>query len=237
MSLLLLASIALASPDREYWTDRPDALGAYMRCASKAFDDDPSIGEYEAKDRIKVECRPHRDEAIEIFVPLYQRRMGFPQPITDSDDAEWTILGAVLAEQMRREEETMLASIESFPNNGAPPIRFIPQTAKLAASTLCMEPSDDDDAIREIAGNNGVTIRPSVDEGCDMVLLSNKAPKARLPRIYGSEVRTINSALCITDYRAAFPGFDGAAATYYIEQKEGSRLTCMIELLSMRAQN
>ena len=53
MTLLLLATMALASPDSEYWTDRPDALGAYMRCASKAFDQDSSIGRSEAMDRIK----------------------------------------------------------------------------------------------------------------------------------------------------------------------------------------
>ena len=105
MILTMLILLASAVPDREYFTDRPDALGAFMRCASKAMDDDPSVGQREALERIGVDCRPFRDEAVRIFVPLYQKRMDLRGPILDVDVAERTILAVVLAEQMRREAE------------------------------------------------------------------------------------------------------------------------------------
>ena len=102
--LMLLGTPAL---EREYLTDRPDALGAFMRCASKALNDDVSIAQREALDRIGVDCRPFRDEAVRIFVPIYQERMKLSAPITDVNDGEQTIVGVVLAEQMRREAEGM----------------------------------------------------------------------------------------------------------------------------------
>lgn len=100
-------SLAVGGPDREYFTDRPDPLGEYMRCASKALDDDPSIGQRIALERIAADCRPFRDDAIKIFVPLYQKRMNAKAPIIEADTAERTILGIVLAEQMRRETESV----------------------------------------------------------------------------------------------------------------------------------
>ena len=103
LATLLFASAAV--PAREYFTERPDALGAYMRCASKALDDDLSVGQLDALRRIAVECRSFREEAIRIFVPLYHQRINSSAPIVDPDVANRTIMGVVLAEQMRRETE------------------------------------------------------------------------------------------------------------------------------------
>ncbi len=85
--------------------DRPDALGKYMRCAAQIDGSYPVHADIEhtIQDVRKV-CGANRTEAIKIFVPLWQAKGKFAEPIKDDKLAETTILSVIQIELMKKEE-------------------------------------------------------------------------------------------------------------------------------------